>query len=548
MWRSLVLLILVGSQLSADTARDAALRQDLNTLARQIVQTHPNPFTRVTAEAFSQQVRALDDAIPALPDALVFARMTAIAAYIQDSHTGIDPDNSLLQRMGASFFPLRATLYDDGFFVSRATNDYARYLGWRVVTVNGKTPVELIEALSPFISHDNVPTLLNAFASYVSNAQFLQAAGVASEADRSAWVVESRDGRRETLNLTSSAVPNYSAQVNDPSVGYLSPTYLDPALFYWYRYYPEQKLLFFKYNSCAQRPDLPFAAFAADLFQTLDSQPVDTLVVDFRDNGGGNSSVWDPFVSGLQSRYEGLRLNPRFRFYGLISRFTASSAMLNIQLYKLFEGSLLIGEDTGGNPEAFGEIARFAMPNSKVNFTVSTRFIGPVQPGFTTPAVHPDVRAYRDSSDVFARFDPILFKIFALSDPLAPIGEENRTRPLVSSASLRLGSAQAAGSLSTIFGDFAAADGLTVAGHLATILTATSTQLDFLQPVELELGEQDVAVTRNGEVIWTGTETVAAARRRQCSEGVRRTSARRVRFSIKTDRPTREERRPGEEK
>ena len=144
--------------------------------------------------------------------------------------------------------------------------------------------------------------------------------------------------------------------VNDPAVGYLSPTYLDPALNYWQRYYPEQRLLFFKYNVCAPRPDPDFSVFAQELLRVLDTGQVDSLVVDLRDNTGGNSEVWRPFLTGLQARYARLRQNPDFRFFGLISRLTFSSGMLAAEEIKRFEGAAGRGS-TGGIPTR-SEISR----------------------------------------------------------------------------------------------------------------------------------------------------------------------------------------------
>ena len=320
-------------------------------------------------------------------------------------------------------------------------------------------------------------------------------------------MVESRSGERQSLTIRVVDPTEVFVQMNDPAVGYLSPTYADLNLNYWYRYYPEQKLLFFKYNACVPRADLPFADFAADLFRTLDSQPVEALVLDLRDNQGGASDLWNPFLEGMKARVG----TARFRFYGLISRITASSAMDNAQVMKQLNGAVLVGEDTGGNPEAFGNYVEFKLPNSGLALRVSTRYYTPFTAGITGPSVRPDVRDYRDSSEVFARFDPILFKVLAMADPRAPTGEENRGRAVVSGASLKPGSPQAAGSLSAILGNFFGVDGVTVAGLPAQVVSATGARLDFLQPSDVGLGEQEVAVTRGGDVVWTGTETVAEA-------------------------------------
>jgi hypothetical protein len=50
-------------------------------------------------------------------------------------------------------------------------------------------------------------------------------------------------------------------------------------------------MLYFKYNVCEDDPAHPFASFSASILATLDSQPVDMIVFDFRGNTGGDSAV-----------------------------------------------------------------------------------------------------------------------------------------------------------------------------------------------------------------------------------------------------------------
>ena len=342
-----------------------------------------------------------------------------------------------------------------------------------------------------------------------------------------AGVLQDLAGRRDSITLPGTS-PVSGVQVNDPAFGYLSPTYSDLNLNYWYRYYPEQKLLFFKYNVCNERADLPFSTFSANLMRDLDAQPVESLVVDLRDNTGGNSEVWRPFLNALQTRYTRLRQNPRFGFYGLISRLTFSSGMFAAQEIKRFAGALLVGEPTGGNPLGFGNVLPYTLPNSGLRMSISSQLFSPFGPGVTPPAVAPDIRVYRDSADVFARFDPILFAVFALKDgrPLSA----DRDGAVVSAASLRAGSVHSPGSLATVFGDFtgvvpAAASTIPlpetlsdvrvfVGGKPAPLLYVGPSQVNFQQPAgpfgvveTVEVHHAD----RTAIAMWKATETICPA-------------------------------------
>ena len=521
---SIVLTALMLSPLSAlaDEVRDAAIRQDLSALVSEVTSRHPNPFTKISRADFERRRQALSDSVPTFGDLKAYMEMKRLIASMGDAHTTLDLADAILQQNGIRYFPIRTTLYDDGLFVTVTTGEYKRLLGHRVVSINGRTAEELIEGIRPYVSYDNEQWLRQQTTAMLRSPQMLAAMDLASDADRSEWILQDPLGRRETLNLEGAAPVIFTASINDPAAGYLSPTYKDLALAYWFRYYPEQRLLFFKYNQCRERNDLPFAMFAADLFRTLDSEAVDHLVVDLRDNGGGNSEVWRPFLSGLQSRYDRLRRNTRFGFYGLISRLTFSSGMFAAQEIKRFAGALLIGENTGGNPDSFGNIVTFRLPRSGFSGTVSTRYYTAFGPGVRGPFVNADIHVYRDSSDVFARLDSILFRVFTAKD--AANVRECRSCPVVSAASFRAGSAQSPGSLSSIFGDFgdvrtevAAAVPLPdrlgdievlVGGERAPLLLVSPHQINFQQP---QIAADIVEVRRSGTTIWTGAQLTAAA-------------------------------------
>jgi len=56
-------------------------------------------------------------------------------------------------------------------------------------------------------------------------------------------------------------------------------------------YLPDSRTLYFAYNSCRDIADRPFAAFAAGLWDTVRNNPVEKLVIDLRNNGGGDSPI-----------------------------------------------------------------------------------------------------------------------------------------------------------------------------------------------------------------------------------------------------------------
>ena len=150
-------------------------------------------------------------------------------------------------------------------------------------------------------------------------------------------------------------------------------------------------------------PDLPFATFSRELLNLLDTGNVDRLVIDLRDNTGGNAGILNPFIESIRSRS---RLNQTGRLFVLINRGTASSGVDNAITLQSRTRPVLVGEPTGGKPNSFGEVRSFTLPYSGLTVNYSTRFFRLV--AGDPPALAPNVFVEYPWSAYQAGRDPVL--------------------------------------------------------------------------------------------------------------------------------------------
>ena len=156
------------------------------------------------------------------------------------------------------------------------------------------------------------------------------------------------------------------------------------------------------------------AAFADSMFTAISHEGIRNLIIDIRQNGGGNSAVGDvllryisskPFIqmaaamtriTPTTQRLMGNRTMPtgiyffesgdsagfikpltaeegRFkgRVYLLTSHKTFSSASSFSWAFKEFGMGTVVGEETGGMSVAFGDILPYRLPVSKLPCTIS---------------------------------------------------------------------------------------------------------------------------------------------------------------------------------
>ncbi|WP_027624327.1 S41 family peptidase [Clostridium lundense] len=154
----------------------------------------------------------------------------------------------------------------------------------------------------------------------------------------------------------------------------------DQSLYYWYKYIPEDKILYFQYNTCMDKEgakkagyknydDFDFSGFSNKFMNAVYDNDFNKLIVDLRNNTGGNSSLLSNLL-GYLPKDKIVNKN----VYILISRNTFSAGVLAILTLKsCFPQSVIIGEETGGNLNTYGDIKSFTLLNCKANLICSTK-------------------------------------------------------------------------------------------------------------------------------------------------------------------------------
>lgn len=134
------------------------------------------------------------------------------------------------------------------------------------------------------------------------------------------------------------------------------------------------------------------------MFTEIKDKRIQNVAVDLRGNGGGSSLVADEFIKYLdideyknntfKQRFgiftvnfdEGTNQNDKYNdllfngdVYILTDVYTFSSAMIFAQYFKDNDLGTLIGEPPGNDPNGYGEISYFRLPESGLYLSVSTK-------------------------------------------------------------------------------------------------------------------------------------------------------------------------------
>ena len=327
--------------------------EDLDRLVEILTREHASPFHRISREKFEHEIGLVRAAIPELDGVEVALEFRKLGALIGDGHTTI----ALPQ--GRPRLPIEFYWFEDGLRVVDVSAAHRSLLGARLVAVNDLPATEITERLGAYISQGETQWFYRAAVpDLVNNPDVLHTIGV--DAMPFTFTVETADGARSQVEIAAAAEAAERVALGDgaplwqrnETQGFWSEWLDDGSLYVNWRSYEG------------------LADHGAALLQSLDAKHPRRLIIDLRDNDGGDYNVGRTFIEGIKSRPW---LDQAAVLYVMIGRKTFSAAMTNAVDFKNTTEATLVGEPAGAAPNNWQEVRRFHLPNSSFRVGVSTR-------------------------------------------------------------------------------------------------------------------------------------------------------------------------------
>jgi hypothetical protein len=366
---------------------------DLDRLAEILTQEHGSPFDHTSRAQFETEVARVRSIIPARDGVAIALEFCKLGALIGDGHTEVAPPKGR-PRLAVELF-----WFEDGLRVIGAGLEYTELLGSRLTAI-GATPIhEVTDALRVFTAAGETEEFFRAGLSRLAtDPDILQAAGIATS-HSGTFTFEMADGASRTVELAAT-----SGVAEWTSLGNAAPLWLQQdKMSLWSKILPDGSVYvnWRSYDELAQHSEA--------LLQQLDANHPRRLIVDLRDNTGGDFTLGKAFIEKIRSRPH---LNRDGLLYVLIGRATFSAAMTNAIDFKLTTNATLVGEPAGAAPNNWQEVRRFTLPHSGLAVGVSTRYYE-FLPG--EGALRPDIFVAPEQTDWGAEFDAAVKMI--LSQP-----------------------------------------------------------------------------------------------------------------------------------
>lgn len=335
---------------------------DIDYYQNAIFANHIDPFKYISKDEFTRQIKLIkSNSKNKNIDELVI-ELRQLNAKMKDEHSMIGGFRE------TKLFPIQYYWFEEGLFVINTNEKYKNLIYNRLIAINNVPIKTVIEKTATTLPNTGVSSIKDNIALFLTSTRVLHGLDIIDNIDSvtETFVTQQND----TVNVLL-----YSQ--NKEEVRYLTNGIEQKLLRYrksgnyWFYFDKELEYIYLNYSQCLVDPNYPFDKFTKDFFKTLKEHSIKKVIIDLRDNTGGQRAVLKPFILELSKSQEINSLN----VWVLIGRRTFSAGLNNVFDLAKMVSIKTVGEESGGNVNHFGQPNTYKLPNTGLYVSYSTNYI-----------------------------------------------------------------------------------------------------------------------------------------------------------------------------
>ena len=427
-------LLTGGSSAGGESRRNQRWRHDIAYLARRLPQVHVNGVvTGVSGRVWFAAAARLEGRVPRLTDGQVILGVMRLVALLHDDETVVNDADGRPFYLQGPRFPLGLQWIGSHLYVIAVAAGHRALLGSQLVAVSGLPVSRVLELLRPEIDYNNPGVLAFWETQGLTSADLLAWLGVTHSPHAATYTLRATTGKQVKVRLIASRALNVPGPVVTRRATYaghvLRVTYdsLDGLILtangsatlahvplpmyqtnlatpYWMKVLAAQRAVYLRYNHCIMTDG--FQRLAKRALTLLHRHPAFRLIIDLRDNPGGDTSPFQPLLRGIRADPA---INRPGRIIGLVNQLSASSATYDAYELTSQTQAVLIGQPPEDPVDNYGNSDyRFRLRGSGIVITYSTKAFDPQKIKMGVPDIYvaPTIR------QVLAGQDPVLRTAF----------------------------------------------------------------------------------------------------------------------------------------
>ena len=334
-------------------------REDIAFYAKELPKLHANAYFHITRDQFDAEVRALDARAGNATGDEMLVGLQAITKSIGDGHTGI-----FAIGIDRRVMPIAFGKFENDVRIVSASTAYQRLLGMRLVKIGGMPITDAWTKIMTLTPQAELEQLRRQDALvYLARGYALHGLGIISDRNQADYTVQDDNGKTSDVDVIALAPgehPEMKSVFPDKAIRLQNK---DSA--FWCKALEEQQAVY-----CDWRGYQDLGKNAKAMFALLAAKKPSKLILDMRDNGGGDNTVGDAEI--VKPLIASTHFNRKGRLYVLIGAETFSAAMNNAAQLQDQTNAILVGETIGEKPNSYQEPRQFRLPNSHLIVRAST--------------------------------------------------------------------------------------------------------------------------------------------------------------------------------
>lgn len=344
-------------------------QHDLKFIQETVHKDYAHLFKKVTAAKFDSEVEKLYKEIPNLKDHEVVVGFARIISLFKYGHTtmgfrgGVVPYHKL---------PINLYHFNDGIYIEGAHKDHSKALGAKVISIEGTPIAEALRLVYPTVPAENEQYFKAFGINHLVIPEILHGQRIIKTFSQTVTFTLEKNGQTFEHSFTSVAPDAMKKQysLTRHQGNWLSvreqentPYYLKNLdKIYYYEYIPEKKMVYVRQSQVQDDPSADIPTFYAEVFDFIDKNDVEKLVIDVRLNGGGNNYKNKPVVAGIMASP---KINKPGSLFVIIGRRTFSACQNLVNELDNYTNAIFVGEPSSENVNFYGDNRTVTLPNSQ---------------------------------------------------------------------------------------------------------------------------------------------------------------------------------------
>ena len=345
---------------------------DLEVLDSRIRNAHLNPFWHNSESGYLDvfyQAQHYIATTEKLDKNVINGFFQKLVAYMADGH-------SYIANKVARFdiYPYRLDWVGDDLVVVEIDKKYPHLLGAKVIAFSHYSLTQANVLIKPFVPVINVSGFKDESKDAYSLAGLLMAAGISKNNNSIELSLKTLDGKTVKQTFIAESKSKHKTQwvsLFDNSNQKL-PYYLQTReKLQWIVYLEKEQALYVRYAGVGEKNKGDIRDIANQIIYRVNTQDVKKLIIDVRNNGGGDSYLNAPLINAIANSS---KINQRGKLFVLTNHATFSAAINFVGNMAVKTRALFVGEQVRDSATFIGEAgpqALYELPNSHIAVSLS---------------------------------------------------------------------------------------------------------------------------------------------------------------------------------